>query len=97
MSGSCLAQNKKMQSIAESWKTGSSVAITPLFILLKKQLMQKRLVKSTDKKLFGVCGGLGNYFDIDPTLIRIAFLVGFILFGSGLLLYIILAIAMPSQ
>ncbi len=58
--------------------------------------MQKRLVKSTDKKLFGVCGGLGNYFDIDPTVIRIAFLVSFFFFGSGLLLYIILAIAIPE-
>jgi phage shock protein C len=59
--------------------------------------MEKRLVKSKDKKIFGVCGGLGSYFDIDPTIIRIAFLVGFILFGSGLLLYLILAIAMPSK
>ncbi len=58
--------------------------------------MEKRLVKSTDKKLFGVCGGLGNYFDIDPTVIRIAFLVSFFFFGTGLLLYIILAIAMPE-
>ncbi len=58
--------------------------------------MEKRLVKSTDKKLFGVCGGLGNYFDIDPTVIRLAFLVSFFFFGTGLLLYIILAIAMPE-
>lgn len=57
--------------------------------------MAKKLVKA-DKKLFGVCGGLGNYFDIDPTVIRIAFLVSFFLFGSGLLLYIILAIAIPE-
>jgi phage shock protein C len=56
----------------------------------------KRLVKSTDRKLFGVCGGLGNYFDIDPTVIRILFLVLFFFFGGGLLLYIILAIAMPD-
>ena len=59
--------------------------------------MQKRLVKSTDKTVFGVCGGLGNYFGIDPTVIRISFLVGFVFFGSGLVLYLILAIAMPSQ
>ena len=59
--------------------------------------MEKRLVKSKDKKIFGVCGGLGTYFDIDPTVIRIAFLVGFIFFGSGLLLYVIMAIAMPSE
>ncbi len=54
-------------------------------------------MKSKDKKIFGVCGGLGNYFDMDPTVLRIAFLVGFIFFGSGLLLYVIMAIAMPSE
>ena len=59
--------------------------------------MPTRLVKSNDKKIFGVCGGLGNYFDIDPTVIRIAFLVAFFFLGGGLLLYIILAIAMPSE
>jgi len=59
--------------------------------------MQKRLTKSTDKKLFGVCGGLGNYFDIDPTLVRVGFLVAFFMFGTGLLLYIILAIALPNS
>ncbi len=59
--------------------------------------MQKRLVKSKDKKIFGVCGGIGTYFDIDPTLIRIAFLVAFFGLGAGLLLYIACAIAMPSE
>ena len=57
--------------------------------------MANRLVKSNDKKIFGVCGGLGNYFDIDPTVVRIAFLVAFFGFGSGLLVYLILAVAMP--
>ena len=59
--------------------------------------MEKRLVKSSDKKLFGVCGGLGNYFDIDPTVVRIIFLIAFFGFGSGLLVYLILAVAMPSE
>ena len=59
--------------------------------------MERRLIKSKDKKIFGVCGGLGNYFDVDPTIIRIAFLVGFIIFGSGLLLYLIMALVMPSE
>ena len=59
--------------------------------------MQKRLVKSADKKIFGVCGGLGEYLDIDPTVIRIAFLLAFFVLGGGLLVYIILAIAMPSS
>lgn len=58
--------------------------------------MQKRLVKK-DKKIAGVCGGLGYYFDIDPTIIRILFLVAVLMFGTGLLLYIILAIAIPEE
>jgi phage shock protein C len=58
--------------------------------------MQKRLVKGNDRKIFGVCSGLGEYFDIDATVIRVLFLVGFIVFGSGLLIYLILALVMPN-
>jgi phage shock protein C len=57
--------------------------------------MQKRLVKG-EKKIFGVCSGLANYFDMDPTLMRIIFLVALICFGTGGLLYLILAIVMPD-
>ncbi len=59
--------------------------------------MQKRLTKSNDKKIFGVCGGLGNYFDIDPTLVRVVFLVALLMFGTGVLLYLILAVVMPNE
>ncbi|HYV94100.1 MAG TPA: PspC domain-containing protein [Chitinophagales bacterium] len=58
--------------------------------------MAKRLYKGRDKKLFGVCSGLGEYFDIDPTLIRVLFVFAFLAVGSGLLLYVILAIVMPD-
>jgi phage shock protein C len=58
--------------------------------------MEKRLVKR-DKKIFGVCGGLGYYFGIDPTLVRVLFLVAMLGFGTGLLLYIILALVMPED
>lgn len=58
--------------------------------------MAKRLVKG-EKKLFGVCSGLANYFDIDPTLMRILFLAAFLFFGTGLLLYVILFIVMPEN
>jgi len=51
-----------------------------------------------DKKLFGVCGGIANYFGIDPTLVRILYIVLILIsFGWGLLLYIILAILMPEE
>ena len=41
--------------------------------------MEKRLVKG-EKKIFGVCSGLANYFDMDPTIVRVIFLVALICF-----------------
>lgn len=58
--------------------------------------MAKKLYKGSEKKLFGVCSGLGDYFDIDPTIIRVIFVFAFLVFGTGLLLYIILAIVMTD-
>jgi phage shock protein C len=58
--------------------------------------MTKRLVRG-EKKIFGVCSGLANYFDIDPTIVRVLFLAGFLLFGTGLLLYFILFFVMPDK
>lgn len=57
--------------------------------------MQKRLIR-TNPKILGVCGGLGDYFDMDPTVIRIIFLIALIGFGSGLLIYLIMALVMPK-
>ncbi len=57
----------------------------------------RRLCKSqTDKKIFGVCGGLGEYFNINSLWIRLAFCIAVICFGTGVLLYILLAILMPK-
>jgi phage shock protein C len=56
----------------------------------------KRLYKS-DKKIFGVCSGLAEYFDMDPTLVRIIFLIALLVFGTGFLLYLILAVVMPDK
>ncbi|MBL8130441.1 MAG: PspC domain-containing protein [Anaerolineae bacterium] len=57
----------------------------------------KRLLRSrTNRQLAGVCGGLGEYFGIDPTLLRIAFILMVVFGGSGLLLYIILALVIPE-
>lgn len=57
--------------------------------------MEKRLVKG-EKKILGVCSGLANYFDMDPTVMRLIFLVALLCFGTGFLLYLILAIVMPD-
>ena len=60
-------------------------------------MMPKRLIKSTNKKLFGVAGGVADYFHVDPTLVRVAFVVLFIIcVPAGLVGYIALAILMPS-
>lgn len=58
--------------------------------------MAKRLVKG-EKKIFGVCSGLANYFDMDPTVVRILFVVAFVFFGAGFLLYLILFFLMPDR
>ena len=58
----------------------------------------KRIKRSvTDKMIAGVCGGLGNYFDIDPTLIRLAFAFAVILGGAGILAYLIMWIIVPRE
>lgn len=60
--------------------------------------MAKKFYRSTrDRKIWGVCGGLGEYFNIDSTLIRIAFVLLTLAGGWGLLLYIILALVAPSE
>lgn len=58
--------------------------------------MSKRLVKG-QKMIFGVCSGVGNYLNIDPTIVRVGFAVAAVCFGAGVLLYIILAFIMPQR
>ena len=58
----------------------------------------KKLYRSSNRVMAGVCGGIAEYFDIDPTLIRVAYVV-LSLFSAafpGLLLYIILMILIPN-
>jgi phage shock protein PspC (stress-responsive transcriptional regulator) len=60
--------------------------------------MQRKLERSrTDSRLAGVCGGLGEYLDVDPTLVRLAFILLALYGGHGILLYIILMLVMPPQ
>ncbi|MCI8352733.1 MAG: PspC domain-containing protein [Clostridia bacterium] len=60
--------------------------------------MQKRLYKiEQGKKLDGVCGGIAEYFDIDPTLIRLVWILFSCWGGSGIIAYIIAAIVMPRK
>lgn len=58
---------------------------------------RRRLVRSTnDRKIAGVCGGLADYFDLDPTIIRVLWVLAVLCAGTGLLAYIILWIAVPE-
>lgn len=56
------------------------------------------LVKVKDKKLFGVCGGIAKFVDIDPSIIRILFVLGTLFTGTLLFwVYIVLAIVLPYE
>ncbi len=57
---------------------------------------KKFYLSQTDKKVAGVCGGLAEYFEIDPLLVRVAVFFLIICGGSGLLLYIVLALLAPK-
>ena len=58
---------------------------------------KKRLRRSRDKKIAGVCAGLAEYFNIDPTLVRIAFVIGTIIGqGTFLIAYLVLAFIMSK-
>lgn len=58
----------------------------------------KQLYRSKKNRIIGgVCGGLGEYFDVDPTLIRLVWVIVFLMGGSGLLVYIIFWIILPEE
>ena len=58
----------------------------------------KKLRKSPENgMLCGVCAGLGEYFNIDPTVVRVAWVVFSLMGGSGILAYFLCALVMPSD
>jgi phage shock protein PspC (stress-responsive transcriptional regulator) len=59
-------------------------------------MVEKRLRKSKEKKVAGVCGGVAEYFGMDPTLVRLIWALSILFYGFGLGLYIIMAIIMPE-
>ena len=61
-------------------------------------MADKRLYRSTsDQKLAGVCAGIAKYFDIDPTIIRLIWVLVTLAGGSGLIAYIICALVIPEE
>ena len=57
----------------------------------------KRLYRSKNKMLSGVCAGIGDYFNIDPTIVRLAWVLFSCLGGCGVLAYIVAAIIIPME
>lgn len=58
----------------------------------------KRLYRSrTNSVIAGVCGGLGQYFSIDATIVRIVFAILAVFYGSGVVLYIVMMIVIPIE
>jgi phage shock protein C len=87
-------QRQQQPATASNTEQSTETAGQPSPPLTMKEL--RRSIK--DKKLFGVCGGIGAYFNIDSTIVRIVFIFLILAsFGWGLLLYIILGIVMPED
>jgi phage shock protein C len=64
----------------------------------KEMTMDKKLRRSkNDAMIAGVAGGIAEYFNVDPVLIRLAFVLTAVLGGPGLLIYIIMWIIMPES
>ena len=60
--------------------------------------MSKKLYKSKiDRKIFGVCGGIAEYFRVDSTIIRLIFVVLALGAMSGVLIYLLAALIMPEE
>ena len=60
-------------------------------------MAEKKLVRSANKKLAGVCGGLAEYFGLDASIVRIIWLICVLFGGCGLLAYLIMWIVMPEK
>jgi phage shock protein C len=73
--------------------SGSAAQTPPPAARAPRKLMRS----STDKKLGGVCAGIGSYFDMDVTLVRVLWLIAVFFGGTGLLLYVILWIVLPVE
>lgn len=60
--------------------------------------MEKKLYRSrTDRKIWGICGGLGKYFNIDPTIVRVIFLASILCGTMGIWVYLIMRLVVPEE
>lgn len=70
--------------------------LPPVVKPLKNNNMRRFYRSSRDKILGGVCGGIAEYFDIDPLLVRLFFGILFFGYGTGLLAYLLIWILAPK-
>ncbi|MCR4903864.1 MAG: PspC domain-containing protein [Butyrivibrio sp.] len=59
--------------------------------------MKKRLYRSNERKIFGVCGGIAEFLDVDPTIVRIIWVLLSLSGGSGAIIYLIAALLMDNR
>ena len=65
---------------------------------MRAAILEKKLYKSNQNKMIdGVCGGIAEYFGIDPTVVRLIWALFSLMGGSGILAYIIAAIIIPRS
>jgi phage shock protein C len=86
--GSKFCYNCGAKLAADGAGTSSSV---PPPVAAQKKLMRS----SRDKKIGGVCAGLADYFDLDPTIVRVVWLLAIFFAGTGFLVYVVLWIVLP--
>ncbi len=63
----------------------------------EKRAARKLYRSSSDRIISGVCGGLAEHFEIDPTLVRVIFIVLALMSGVGVIIYLALALLVPSE
>ena len=76
------------------------IAYPILFLIMTPNIGEKRLTRSNDRILGGVCGGIAEFTDISPTVIRIIYVIFSVIFIFtllGLILYILFWIIIPSK
>lgn len=60
--------------------------------------MKKRIYRSeSDRKIAGVCGGIAEYFEVDSTLVRLAWAIFVLCAGTGIIAYLLAALIIPNE
>ena len=76
----------------------NSIYLKLIDIWYKELSMPKKLYRSrTDRMLWGVCGGLARYFNMDPTIVRVIAVASLLVGSMGFWIYIIMAIVVPKE